>query len=162
MGLSVGWYILGSFGIVFAIAISPVLALGLFVLLTGSVVLMIMTSKRDRRGSEQLVFSHGIIGGRSIEKQSKKKAKKAKKAPVNTAGEVDRIERGQSFELRRVSPVWRSLRIGRAHGNRVKQAVFRAGIRCTDQDEAMVRAAIAEILEATPVDKPLPPPVPVA
>lgn len=159
IGLGAAWYILGSFGIMLAIMISPALALALVVVLVGSVVVMIMTSKRDRRGSEQLVFSHGVIGGRSIEK-TKKKGKK-KNAPANTAGEVDRIAPGLSFELRRVSPVWRSLRIGSANGNRVKSAVFRAGVRCTDQDEAMVRSAIADLLEATPVDKPLPPPVPI-
>lgn len=108
-------------------------------LLIGAFVALLMTGPRERRGVERFHLTRAGIARLPLDP-----------APGSRPDtRLVRWEGANVVELRRISPVWRRVRIGRAAGGRLERVVFDAGIRCRDEDAEMVERMIRESLRGT-------------
>lgn len=106
-------------------------------LLLGAFVALLMTGPRERRGVERFFVTRAGI------------ARLPLKVPPGSKPDSRLVPwvRADTLELRRVSPVWRRVRIGRVGPKgKLGQVVFDAGIRCRDEDEAMVERTVRAFL----------------
>jgi hypothetical protein len=100
------------------------LALLCLVALVGSLIWLLVTGPRDRRGVERFVFSSAGVARLPLVHEPGLK--------LDTAFEPWTGE--EAVELRRISGVWRRLRIDRRRGARGGHGgtIFDAGVRCPD------------------------------
>lgn len=110
----------------------------LFLALAGGVIAMLATSRRERAGSERMIFTQAGI----------------RQMPMRGHDtSPDRVEAfmewglANAVELRRVSPFWRRVRIGyvSAPGRRMT-LIFDAGVRCPDDAAPRVEALLAQFV----------------
>lgn len=121
-------------------------ALFVFVLLVVGIIAMIATSKRERRGSERLIFTPAGIGQLPLK-------------PAAEGVQVDSVfmpwGAANSVELKRVSAFWRTLRIGAvARPGAPMTPIFRAGVRCPDAAAEEVTRYLLAMIHKTPLPRP--------
>ncbi len=93
------------------------------ILCLGGLAVMLLTSRRERQGTERFVVTPSGI--QRLPKTAD--AGSALLDPLFVAwGESDHVE------LKRISMVWRRLRVGRLEGGALRGVVFDAGVRCPD------------------------------
>lgn len=128
-----GGFLYANFALVLFVA-SWVLGLVATGVLAGALIWLLVTGPRDRRGVERFVFSVAGV---------------ARLPLVHEPGvRLDTVyvpwTGYETVELRRISNVWRRLRVGqrRAPGAALIEVSFDAGVRCPDARAESVRAVI--------------------
>jgi hypothetical protein len=122
--------------------------LGLVTLIVGAVVAMLLTGPRERRGTERFCITPAGLARLPAHFDPASARFDNAMIPWSSCDAVD---------LKRISPVWRRLRIGRAAPNgKLTDVRFQAGIRCPDAAADIVLSTIRQYL-APPTPGPLPP-----
>jgi len=114
------------------------LPLIILVVLVGYFVALLVTSPRERRGTERFVLSPGGVARMPAE---------ATRA-INLDAVFIPWEGCNSYELRRVSAVWYRLRIGQSAvvGGPIRDVIFDAGIRCNDEWAGIIGSTLRDYL----------------
>lgn len=155
--LVVGW-VLHAYGWGVEMMLSRWLVLVVTAALGAGLVWLLATGKRERQGLERFIVTPTGI----------------QRVPFKFSAGSERFDgtfipwNGEDgVEVRRVSSVWRRLRIGRRHGKGLRGVVFDAGFRCPDAMADQVQVQIVRLLagELPTVDRalapdPTPPPPP--
>ncbi len=113
------------------IAVFGVLGLG--------VVWLLLTGPRERRGTERFIVTEGGIT---------RVVPRTKAAGESIGSLFIPWGMSDSVHIKRISPFWKRLRVGRAVGRTLQDVVFDAGIRCRDGVDAHVRQTIEQYLGA--------------
>lgn len=132
----VGW-MLHAYGWGLEMLFSRWLVLVVTAALAAGLIWLIATGKRERQGLERFIVTPTGIQRVPFKFDAGSDGFDAVFIPWDGADGV---------ELRRISNVWRRLRIGTRHGARLRRIVFDAGIRCPDSMAAQVQALIAQAL----------------
>ncbi|MBC7771486.1 MAG: hypothetical protein H7210_03210 [Pyrinomonadaceae bacterium] len=136
----------------FLLFVSWVVSLMWLIVLIGSFVYMIATSKRERRAAERLVITPYGIARMALVPTPPKTGGNGMEPGLSMLHDADHARPdtllipwgdANTLEFRRLSPVWCSIRIGHiAAGKKKMRVLFSAGIRCPQATGEMVRAAI--------------------
>lgn len=109
-------------------------ALAALVAIVGAGVILLATGPRERHGAERFIIAPSGIARVPFAAAPGGARPEGSWTPW---GDADAVE------LRRVSPYWKKLRIGRRDGDgRLAAVIFEAGVRCPDASAAEVAATI--------------------
>jgi hypothetical protein len=145
LGIIVVTILLSQFWIIFIIAEIWYVGAAILLMIIAGIVFLVRTSPRERRGVERIVISPAGISQLPLTFDA------GSTSDTTTGMTHTPWGLANSVELRRVSTVWRRLRIGHKSDPSARMTlIFDAGVRCPDAVAERVQRIILSLMKGLP------------